>query len=104
MPQLPSARARHRAARLAARRPGTVGIFTPRNGTWQASGPALPAALAGQDITVTRLTRTAQGMTAQLRDPGWRPSGASLLTPSGSRVLRSLAICILGRPVSESAD
>jgi hypothetical protein len=48
-------------------RPGTAGIFTASNGTWQAAGPALPAALAGQDITVSRLTRTARGMTALLQ-------------------------------------
>jgi hypothetical protein len=47
-------------------KPGTVGIFAAGNGTWKAAGPALPAALAGQDITVSRLTRTAQGMTALL--------------------------------------
>jgi hypothetical protein len=58
-------------------RPGTAGIFTAGNGTWQAAGPALPAALAGQDITVARLTRTAQGMTALLQ-AGSGP-GASLL-------------------------
>jgi hypothetical protein len=58
-------------------RPGTVGIFTAGNGTWQAAGPTLPAALAGQDITVSRLNRTAQGMTALLT-AGTGP-GASLL-------------------------
>ena len=47
-------------------RPGTAGIFTPGNGTWQAAGPAIPAALAAQDVTVSRLTRTAQGMTTLL--------------------------------------
>jgi hypothetical protein len=58
-------------------RPGTAGIFTAGNGTWQAAGPALPTALNRQDITVTRLTRTAQGMTALLV-AGTGP-GASLL-------------------------
>ena len=58
-------------------RPGTAGIFTPGNGTWQVAGPALPAALVGQDITVSRLTRTGQGMTALLQ-AGSGP-GASLL-------------------------
>jgi hypothetical protein len=58
-------------------RPGTAGIFAAGNGTWQAAGPALPAALIGQDITVTRLTRTAQGLTALLV-AGTGP-GASLL-------------------------
>ena len=58
-------------------RPGTAGIFTAGNGTWQAAGPAVPAALARQDITVSRLTRTAQGLTALLQ-AGTGP-GASLL-------------------------
>jgi hypothetical protein len=58
-------------------RPGIAGIFTAGNGTWQAAGPALPAALDGQDITISRLTRTAQGMTALLQ-AGTGP-GASLL-------------------------
>jgi hypothetical protein len=58
-------------------RPGIAGIFTPGNGTWQAAGPAIPAALAGQDVTVSRLTRTAQGVTALLT-AGTGP-GASLL-------------------------
>jgi hypothetical protein len=58
-------------------RPGTAGIFTAGKGTWQAAGPVLPAALIRQDITVTRLTRTAQGMTALLV-AGTGP-GASLL-------------------------
>jgi hypothetical protein len=47
-------------------RPGTAGIFTAGNATWQAAGPALPAALASQPVTVARLTRTAQGITALL--------------------------------------
>ena len=33
-------------------RPGTVGIFTPGNGTWQAAGPAIPATPAAQNVTV----------------------------------------------------
>ena len=47
-------------------RPGTAGIFAVRDGTWQAAGPRLPAALAGQDITVLRLTRTANSIVALL--------------------------------------
>jgi hypothetical protein len=58
-------------------RPGTTGIFTDDGGTWQAAGPVVPAALAGRDITVRRLTRTAQGITALLT-AGTGP-GASLL-------------------------
>jgi hypothetical protein len=47
-------------------RPGIVGIFAAGNATWHAAGPALPAALASQPITVARLTRTAQGISALL--------------------------------------
>jgi hypothetical protein len=36
-------------------RAGTAGIFTRQNGIWQASGPTLPASLADQDISVSRL-------------------------------------------------
>jgi hypothetical protein len=47
-------------------RPGTAGIFAAGDGTWQAAGPVIPAALAGQPITVARLTRAAQGISALL--------------------------------------
>jgi len=47
-------------------RPGTAGIFAVRDGTWQPAGPRLPAALAGQDVTVLRLTRTANSIVALL--------------------------------------
>jgi hypothetical protein len=36
-------------------RAGTAGIFAGQDGTWQAAGPALPASLAGQNISVSRL-------------------------------------------------
>ena len=35
---------------------GTAGIFALDAGQWQAAGPALPASLAGQPVTVLRLT------------------------------------------------
>jgi hypothetical protein len=47
-------------------RPGTAGIFTARDGTWQAAAPQLPAALADQDVTVLRLTSTATSTVALL--------------------------------------
>jgi hypothetical protein len=47
-------------------RPGTAAIFASRGGAWQATGPALPAVLARQPITVIRLTRTLTGMAALL--------------------------------------
>jgi hypothetical protein len=34
---------------------GVAGIFAWRGGTWRAAGPALPAALAGRDVSVLRL-------------------------------------------------
>jgi hypothetical protein len=46
--------------------PGTAGIFADLNGTWQAAGPAMPATLARQNITVPRLTRTADRLVAML--------------------------------------
>lgn len=58
-------------------RPGTAGIFASGNGTWQAAGPPIPAALARQDITVLRLTRTPPGIAALLQ-AGTGPA-ASLL-------------------------
>ncbi len=59
-------------------RPGTAGIFAAAHGTWQAAGPAIPAALARQDITVLRLTRTAQQTVALLA--AGSGSAASLVT------------------------
>jgi len=58
-------------------RPGITGIFTQADGTWQAAGPAVPSALAGQQITVVRLTRTGQDLTALLT--AGSGSAASLL-------------------------
>ena len=71
--------ARHPVLAGPCTRPGTAGIFTAGHGTWQAAGPAIPAALIRQDITVSRLTRTAQGMMALLQ-AGSGPH-ASLLPP-----------------------
>lgn len=58
-------------------RPGAAGIFAAVNGTWQAAGPALPAGLDHQAVTVLRLTRTSTG-TAALLETG-TGSDASLL-------------------------
>jgi hypothetical protein len=46
--------------------PGTAGIFAYTDGTWHPAGPRLPPALAHQNITVLRLTRTAGRTTALL--------------------------------------
>ena len=66
-------------------RPGTAGIFTAVNRTWQTTGPAIPAALAGQDVTVCRLTRTAQGITVLLQaGTGHRASLLAAWSADGS--------------------
>jgi hypothetical protein len=57
--------------------PGIAGIFTTRNGIWQAVGPVLPAGLDHQDITVLRLIRTSHGVVILL-EAGTGPK-ASLL-------------------------
>jgi hypothetical protein len=57
-------------------RPGVAGIFKPESGTWQATGPAVPASLARQAVTVLRIA-TAGNQTAALLSVGG-PS-ASLL-------------------------
>jgi hypothetical protein len=47
-------------------RPGTAGIFSHSNGTWQAAGPVPPAALARRNLTVVTITQTAPRITALL--------------------------------------
>jgi hypothetical protein len=78
-------------------RPGTVGIFTTRNGTWQPVGPALPAALHHQDTTVLRLTQTDAGIVALLQTgtgqtasllAAWSADGGSHWTLSPPAPLR----------------
>lgn len=58
-------------------RPGVAGIFARSGSTWQATGPALPATLARQPVSVLRLTRTATSIAALL-SAGTGP-GASLV-------------------------
>lgn len=47
--------------------PGTAGVFASTGGAWRLAGPALPASLARQDVTVLRLIRTADGAVALLQ-------------------------------------
>jgi hypothetical protein len=49
--------------------PGTAGIFAEHDGTWRLAGPALPASLAAQDISVLRLGTTG-GQTIALLQAG----------------------------------
>jgi hypothetical protein len=58
-------------------RPGGAGIFADTGGTWQATGPAIPAALSRQPVTVLRLTQTANQIVALLTAGSGR--AASLL-------------------------
>ena len=47
-------------------RAGTAGVFARAAGTWRAAGPALPASLARQNVTVLRLATAADGTAALL--------------------------------------
>jgi hypothetical protein len=48
-------------------RPAVAGIFTESGGRWHATGPAVPAALAREDIEVLRLVTAGTGLVALLR-------------------------------------
>ena len=85
-------------------RPGTAGIFAAGDGTWQAAGPVIPAALAGQPITVARLTRAGQGISALLT-AGSGP-GASLLaawSADGSHWTVSPPLALHGATVTSAS-
>ena len=90
-------------------RPGVAGIFADSGGTWRAAGPvspALPAALAREDIGVVRLATTGAGLVALLRAgtgadtslvAAWSATGGSPWTVSaplriGTRQLRSTTV------------
>jgi hypothetical protein len=57
--------------------PGNAGIFALTGGAWSAAGPALPAVLARQPVTVLRLTTTPAGVVALLQ-AGTGPSASVL--------------------------
>jgi hypothetical protein len=104
-------------------RPGVAGIFSyvpgtaasdspaARGGTWRAVGPALPAALAGADVRVLRLTSTAagevallaagQGRSAELL-AGWTSDGTHW-TVSAPLGLRASAVRAAGFAASGGA-
>jgi hypothetical protein len=85
--------------------PGTVGIFAETQGAWQAAGPAIPAALARQDIAVLRLTQTPQ-QTVALLQAGSGPA-ASLLaawsTDSGGHWALSPPLPLNGAAVTSTS-
>jgi hypothetical protein len=85
-------------------RPGITGIFTQADGIWQAAGPAVPSALAGQQITVVRLTRTAQDIAALLT--AGSGSSASLLaawSADGTHWALSLPLPLHGTTVTSAS-
>jgi hypothetical protein len=85
-------------------RPGTAGIFAAGDGTWQAAGPVIPAALAGQPITVARLTRAGPGISALLT-AGSGP-GTSLLaawSADGSHWTVSPPLALHGATVTSAS-
>ena len=47
-------------------RPGVAGVFADTGRAWQATGPAMPAALSRQPVTVLRLTQTGNQIAALL--------------------------------------
>lgn len=90
-------------------RPGVAGIFAESGGAWHAAGPAspaLPAALAREDVEVVRLAATSAGVVALLRAgtgpatsliAAWSATGGSPWTVSaplriGTRQLRSTTV------------
>jgi hypothetical protein len=82
-------------------RPGTVGIFAAPHGTWRATGPPLPAALAGEPVTVRQLTQVSGQLMALLsagtaRDArllaAWSANGGARWTLSPPLLLRGAAV------------
>ncbi len=47
--------------------PGIAGVFADQDGSWRAAGPAVPASLAGGDVTVLRLVTAGNQTVALLR-------------------------------------
>jgi hypothetical protein len=85
--------------------PGTTGIFAHTGATWRAAGPALPAALSGQQVQVLRLTSTADGTIALLA--AGTGSAASLLgawsADSGSHWALSPPLRLNGTALSSAS-
>ena len=70
-------------------RPGVAGIFTRSGGTWHAAGPAVPAALAREDIEVLRLATAGPGLVALLRAGTGPDASAVAAWYDGSRWILS---------------
>jgi hypothetical protein len=86
-------------------RPGTAGIFSQTGGTWQLTGPALPAAYAHQAVTVLRLT-TSAGATTALLAAGTGPAAhlvAAWSTDSGAHWNLSPALALKGATLTSAS-
>ncbi len=64
-------------------RSGSAGIFAESGGSWHAAGPVLPAAFAGQAVTVLRLVRVGSQLVALIKLGTGR--GAGLLVAWSAR-------------------
>ncbi|MEP7026159.1 MAG: hypothetical protein ABJB47_20625, partial [Actinomycetota bacterium] len=86
-------------------RPGVAGLFSFTDGAWHATGPALPAALAGRRISLLRLAMTGSRMVALLTAgstslyAAWAPAGT---TGRGPWVL-SAPLALAGATVRSTA-
>ena len=85
--------------------PGTAGIFADDHGTWQVTGPAIPAALARQDIAVLRLTQTSQQTVALLAAGSGRAARllAAWSTDSGGHWALSPPLPLNGAAVTSTS-
>ncbi len=81
-------------------RTGTAGIFAGQAGTWQAAGPALPAALRRGPVRVLRLTRAGGRLTALLQAGG---DLVAAWTASGRAWTVSAPLPLPGRTVASSS-
>ena len=86
-------------------RPGTAGIFSHTGGTWQLTGPTLPAAHDHQAISVLRLT-TSAGTTTALLAEGTGPAAhliAAWSTDSGADWKLSPALALKGATLTSAS-
>ncbi len=83
---------------------GAVGLFSRAGGSWQATGPAWPAAISGQPVSVLRLAATGSQVTAVLQAGHGRSASVlgAWLTSHGSWLL-SRPLPLNGAAVSSAS-
>jgi hypothetical protein len=85
-------------------RPGVAGIFLRSGAGWRATGPALPAALAGQRVEVLRLSRAGRQLTALLQaGAGPDASLVAAWSSTGSSWTVSAPVRLAGQAVVSSS-